>query len=194
MDDRSEEKISNANAIGELKSLLIPSTLLESAVDILRDNLRLDHDARPLAYDAEVLAIIKKIEESLSEIKKRLLHEENESSKNQRRPSPNNNHQPPFPPPPFVKGNSNLTGRTEQIGDIVEEEASSLSTVSSKHKDEDLKPLNDKGESDVKDDENLTRSMIQIGPLHTRRKSRRMSLPFFSQEEDGVSTMNKTLL
>ena len=55
----------------EQSSLLIPTTLLESVVDILDKNLHFDQISTKLTNESEVLVIIAKIEGNLSKIKGR---------------------------------------------------------------------------------------------------------------------------
>ena len=165
----------------EQSSLLIPTTLLESVVDILDKNLHFDPISTKLTNESEVLVIIEKIEGNLSKIKGRF-GEKNVSSTISRR---DNRHHNLFPPPPFMVGKTDLY-KTADPNNIAEE-ASSTSTISS-NGDVDSKLNTEQRTILFRDDETLTQSKTQIGPLHQdRRQSRRLSHPYLSHDDDSVS-------
>lgn len=180
-----EEGIRNDKVTEGSKSLLIPTTLLESVVDILRDHLLVDSKNSQIAHEAEILAIVAKIEVNLIQIKERLQDKDRTLEKISH---PNNAKTSLFPPPPFMREKTNQNGPAKKL-DEVSEEVSSTSTISSEGKgDEALSNhIDHQKQKESIEYNNLTRSMTQIGPLHERRHSRRMSLPFISQEVDVVS-------
>ena len=184
--DEKKSLLKEGNA-RESNSLLIPTTLLGSVVDLLKDHLLNSKSIKVVQDEAEVLAVIAKIEGNLVQVKNHI--QKKESDRNV--PLPKSDKPPLFPPPPLIGGKHHYTYESvEELNGIAEESLStSTSTTSSGIKGE-LRVINPKKrENKSQEDETHTRSFTQVGPLHKRRQSRRLSLPYMSQEDELVGAI-----
>lgn len=180
----------NDEKIETSRSLLIPTTLLHSVAYILKDCLLHESNSDIVTHEDEIVGIIAKIEVSLEQIKERI--EKKDYSLKQRVSNGiNDAKHSEYPPPPFTNeqfgselGKSN--NRVSNLEDVAEE-ASSTSTMSAERKDNVDKEHCRKLEHNQ--DETLSPELTSsTGPLHSRRKSRRLSQPFLSNEKPNVST------
>ena len=177
-----EKRIMDEEVARGSKSLLVPTTLLESVVDVLRDNLYVDSETSPIKHEAEILSIVAKIELKLGQIKQRL-----EDKTFRKIPRPNNSKPLLFPPPPFQRVSYDQNDQTNHLVDVAEESSGGKGDIAPST------PIMNQPEIESKEDENLTQTLSQIDHLHDRRHSRRLSLPYLSKEDNVVSTMASTL-
>jgi flagellar hook-associated protein FlgK len=180
------ENTQNGKVTDQGNSLVIPASLLGSVTDLLRDHVLADSKNKKIAQEAETLAIVAKIEENVTQIKD---HIAKKSVSFQNVPPSKSGMTSSFPPPPFMSLENNYHNETlDNLNENLDEDESSMSTISSGSNGKIGSKSNEKKRNEPKD-ETLTRSITQIGPLHDRRKSRRASLPYISQAVELVSSM-----
>lgn len=167
----------NEKAPERCNPILISSTLLGSANDLLEDHFRKNNDKEQSAQKANILSIIANIESNVARIKDRLETEYSDVTKGDF---------PSYPPPPFIP--TSHQQKNESLKKPDEEEDESLSTISSnsikEDEDEKKSALHVAPNKKVAEHSVLLSPINEVSASHDRRQSRRLSLPYLAQDID----------
>lgn len=167
----------NEKAPERCNPILISSTLLGSANDLLEDQFRKSNDKEEITQRADILSIIVNIESNVARIKNRLETKNGNVTKGDL---------PSYPPPPFIP--TSHQQKNETLNKPEEEEDASLSTISSNSTKED--EVENKSALHVSPSKRATEHSVLLSPInevsasHDRRQSRRLSLPYLTQDID----------
>ncbi len=157
--------------------LLISSTLLGSANDLIQDHFR-KNAVGDITKKADILTIITNIESNVARIKDRLVEQNKEGIAVKDKLQS-------FPPPPFIPISNKKSKESKSASrDGDGEDDASLSTLSS---DGDKKDdHNEKSALHIQDEKLNTQSNVltpvQEGVRDRRKQSRRLSLPHMSPD------------